>query len=95
VSDHSASQPLSAARPPKRWAGPLLLAALILTPVVILIVSNTESLTVAWAGFTWTAPGWAVMFAIFFGGALFGPVLGWSWRRWRSGGRSAVPPTQG
>jgi len=97
VSDQSPNQPRSAegavARPPKRWAGPLLLAALILTPIAILIGSNTESLTVVWAGFEWTAPGWVVMFAIFFGGALFGPVLAWAWRRWRAGGRTAGAPS--
>ncbi|HUG74168.1 MAG TPA: hypothetical protein VMM81_00635 [Acidimicrobiia bacterium] len=92
MSDQSPSQPRSAARPPRRWAGPLLLAALILMPIAILIGSNTESLTVSWAGFEWTAPGWMVMFAIFFGGALFGPVLGWALR---SGGRSTGSSTQG
>jgi uncharacterized integral membrane protein len=82
-------------RPPKRWAGPLLLAALILTPIAILIGSNTESLIVVWAGFSWTAPGWIVLFSIFFGGALFGPVLAWTWRRWRAGGRSTSRPRPG
>lgn len=99
MSDQSTGQPASAGgavdRPPKRWAGPLLLAVLILTPIAILIGSNTDPDTVAWATFTWTAPKWVVMFAIFFGGALFGPVLAWAWRRWRSGGRSTVPPTRG
>lgn len=98
MSDQSPSQPSPAegpaTRPQRRWAGPLLLAALILTPIAILIGSNTESLTVAWAAFEWTAPGWIVMFAIFFGGALFGPVLAWSWRRWRAGGRSTASPSK-
>ena len=68
---------------PSRWIGPLILAVLILTPIAILVVSNTDTTAVAWAGFEWEAPRWLVLAATFVAGAIGGKVLGWLWRSWR------------
>ncbi|HSM02605.1 MAG TPA: lipopolysaccharide assembly protein LapA domain-containing protein [Acidimicrobiia bacterium] len=68
---------------PNRWIGPLILLLLILTPILILIVSNTDTATVAWAQFEWEAPRWLVLTATFLAGAVGGKVLGWVWRSWR------------
>jgi len=68
---------------PNRWIGPLILLLAIVTPIVILIVSNTETTAIAWAGFEWTAPRWLVLAVTFVAGAIGGKVLGWVWRSWR------------
>jgi uncharacterized integral membrane protein len=68
---------------PNRWIGPLILLVLLITPIVILIVSNTESSTVAWAQYEWDAPHWLVLSATFVAGAIGGKLFGWVWRTWR------------
>ena len=68
---------------PRRWIGPALLLAVVVTPVVILMASNTESASLAWAGFEWNAPGWVVYSATFVAGAVGGKLFGWLWRSWR------------
>jgi uncharacterized integral membrane protein len=68
---------------PNRWIGPLILFLVILVPIVILILSNTETTAVAWAGFEWEGPRWVVLAATFVAGAVGGKVLGWVWRAWR------------
>jgi uncharacterized integral membrane protein len=68
---------------PRRWIGPLILLVAILTPIVILIVSNTETATLAWANYEWSAPQWLVLSATFAAGLVGGKVLGWLWRSWR------------
>ena len=68
---------------PNRWLGPLILFILIVTPIVILIASNTETTAIAWAGFEWEGPRWVVLSATFVAGAIGGKVLGWVWRSWR------------
>lgn len=68
---------------PRRWIGPLILLILVVTPIAILVASNTESSTLAWAGYEWTAPQWLVLSATFVAGAIGGKMLGWLWRSWR------------
>jgi uncharacterized integral membrane protein len=68
---------------PRRWIGPALLAVILVTPFVILVLSNTETTTVSWAGFDWDAPLWLVLAATFLAGAIGGKLFGWAWRRWR------------
>lgn len=66
-----------------KWLGPAILAAAIITPIVILIVSNADPASISWARWEWEAPGWIVLLATFVAGMLFAPVVGWSWRRSR------------
>lgn len=61
----------------------MILLVAILTPIVILIVSNTETATLAWANYEWSAPQWLVLSATFAAGLVGGKVLGWLWRSWR------------
>jgi uncharacterized integral membrane protein len=68
---------------PRRWIGPLILLVIVLTPIVILIVSNTETATLAWANYEWTAPQWLVLSATFVAGMIGAKLLGWLWRAWR------------
>lgn len=69
--------------PSFRWIGPLLLGFLVFAPIAILIISNTDSATVAWAGYEWEGPRWVVLFGTFIAGMLASPLFVWSWRRWR------------
>ena len=71
------------AGPSRRWIGPALLLAIVVVPVVILVVSNPDSITLAWAGFEWSAPGWLVYAATFAAGVVGGKLFGWLWRSWR------------
>ncbi|MBI5157427.1 MAG: DUF1049 domain-containing protein [Acidimicrobiia bacterium] len=80
--DSHSSTPTGSA-PSRRWFGPALLLALVVTPVVILIVSNPDTVTLAWAGYEWEAPGWLVYSATFVAGAVGGKLFGWLWRSWR------------
>lgn len=76
-------EPTQSPDKPNRWIGPLILLLVIITPIVILIVSNTDTTAIAWAGFEWEAPRWLVLAATFVAGAIGGKVLGWVWRSWR------------
>ena len=68
---------------PNRWIGPLLFLILVLTPIVILVVSNTDSVPVSWAGVSWEAPLWIVLAITFAAGAVVTRLFGWVWRTWR------------
>lgn len=91
MTDHPTT-PASSAVPERssRWVGAALLFLAIVVPMLILVVSNTESATVAWAGFEWEAPRWVVLAATFAAGAVGGKVLGWAWRGWRRRRRNAA-----
>ena len=69
--------------PPRRWIGPAILLVALITPVVILILSNRESSALAWAGWEWEAPRWLVLTATFVAGMIGGKLFGWLWRSWR------------
>lgn len=66
-----------------RWIWPALLAAIVITPIVILVLSNTEEATLSWARWNWTAPSWIVLIATFVAGLLVSPLIGWAWKRRR------------
>jgi uncharacterized integral membrane protein len=70
-------------KPSRRWIGTLVLLALVMTPIVILIASNTDTGTIAWAGWEWEAPRWLVLTATFVAGVIGGKLFGWLWRSWR------------
>ena len=71
------------AQPDRRWIGPALLVALVVAPIVILVLSNTETATISWAGFDWEAPLWLLLTATFAAGVVGGRLFAWAWRRWR------------
>lgn len=66
-----------------RWAGPMILAIVLLIPVGILIFSNLSTETVSWFGFEFTAPLWLILVATFVAGMIGGKLFGWAWRRYR------------
>jgi uncharacterized integral membrane protein len=73
-----------------RWVWPALLAAIVVIPIVILMVSNTDDASISWAGWSWTAPGWIVLVATFLAGVLVSPLIGWAWKRRRRRRRAAA-----
>jgi uncharacterized integral membrane protein len=85
---------------PNLWIGPTIFVAVLLTLVLILIFSNTESTNVEFAGFTLTdsAPRWLVLAITFAAGAVVAPISGWAWRTFRKRRRriraelEGVPP---
>jgi len=78
-----AREPAPEVHEPRRWVWPLVLTALVVTPIVILVFSNLEATEVSWAGFDFNQPLWAVLFVTFVAGMVGGKLGGWGWRRWR------------
>jgi uncharacterized integral membrane protein len=76
--------------PSRRWIGFALLLVVVMTPILILIVSNPDTVTVAWANWEWEAPMWLVLTATFFAGIIGGKLFGWLWRSWRRRRRRLV-----
>jgi uncharacterized integral membrane protein len=72
-------------QPPRSRRGflALLLLVAVVTPIVILIASNTDSGAIAWAGWEWEAPRWLVLTVTFVAGIVGGKLFGWLWRSWR------------
>lgn len=67
-----------------RWAGPALLLIFVVIPFVILVISNTDGVTVSWAGFDWeNVPLWLALVAAFVAGAIGTRLFGWVWKTWR------------
>jgi uncharacterized integral membrane protein len=66
-----------------RWLGRFLLVVILLTPILILIFSNTVSATLHFAGFEWKAPLWLVLAATFLVGAVVTRLFGAAWRHYR------------
>jgi len=64
----------------RRWIGPVAFLAIVVTPVLILIFSNTKSADLAFAGASWTAPLWIILAATFVAGALVTRLALWAWR---------------
>ncbi len=71
-----------APRPPRYGFLTLIMLVAVVAPVVILIVSNTDSGAIAWAGWEWEAPRWLVLSATFVAGMIGGKLFGWLWRSW-------------
>ena len=78
-------QPAPDAKPARnrKWIAPVVYAAVVLVPVLILIFSNTASSTLQFAGAEWNAPLWLILAATFVAGALVTRLVGWGWRRMR------------
>jgi uncharacterized integral membrane protein len=76
--------------PSGRGIGAALLLAIVVTPIVVLIVSNPDIATVAWANWDWEAPMWLVLSATFLAGIIGGKLFGWLWRTWRRRKRRLV-----
>ena len=68
---------------PNLWIGPLAILLVVLTPVLILVFSNTGSVPVSWAGFSWEGPLWVILAVTFVAGAVVTRLFGWMWRGWR------------
>lgn len=83
MTDHHHEPRQPSVEKPNRWIGPFLLLLVIGIPMVILVVSNTDSAAIAWAGFEWEAPRWLILLATFAAGIVVGPLFGWLWRAWR------------
>lgn len=67
-----------------RWAGPVLLLTFVVIPFVILVFSNTDGVTVSWAGFDWeNVPLWLALMAAFVAGSIGTRVFSWVWKAWR------------
>ena len=83
---HPAEQPARS----RRWVGPTVFLAVVLTAVAVLIFSNPEATPLRFAGAEWSAPRWAVLAATFLAGAIATPLMGWVWRTWRKRRRPAA-----
>ena len=68
---------------PRTWILPLLFLLLITVPAVILVLSNTDSREVSFAGWTGEAPLWIILAIAFVAGALLTRVVGWTWGKIR------------
>ena len=68
---------------PNRWLGPALFLAIVLTPILILIFSNTASTPLRFAGLEWKAPLWMVLAVMFVAGAIGTRLFGAVWRLYR------------
>jgi uncharacterized integral membrane protein len=75
--------------PARRWVAPSLFVVILLTAVLILILSNTETTPLQFAGAEWSAPRWVVLAATFLAGAIVTRLIGWGWRTWRKRRHSA------
>ncbi len=68
---------------PRTWILPLLFLVVIIVPAVILVLSNTDSREVSFAGWTGEAPLWIILAIAFLAGALLTRVIGWTWAKIR------------
>jgi uncharacterized integral membrane protein len=71
-------------QPVPGWVWPLLFLFALITPVMILVFSNTGSTTIAWLGFEIEAPLYLILLVTFVAGAAGWPLLRWAYRRWRT-----------
>jgi uncharacterized integral membrane protein len=83
TSDEVPQHTHAAEAPSRRWVAPAVFVLLILAAVAILILSNTETTQLKFAGAEWSAPRWVVLAATFVAGAVVTRLLGWVWRTWR------------
>lgn len=68
---------------PNLWIGPLAVLLIVVTPVLILVFSNTGSVPVSWAEFSWEGPLWLVLTVTFIAGGVVTRLAAWMWRGWR------------
>jgi uncharacterized integral membrane protein len=68
---------------PRTWMLPIFFVTVIIVLAAILVLSNTDSQELGFAGFTWEAPLWIILAITFFAGALLTRVLGRAWSAMR------------
>ena len=73
------AQQTQPAETPNLWAAPLLFFVVLLVPTLILVFSNTKSVTLNFAGLDWSAPLWVILLATFAAGIVLGRLFGWLW----------------
>ncbi len=78
-SDGVAASAAEGVEKPRTWILPLVFLAVVTIPAVILVLSNTDSQQINFAGFTWEAPLWIILAATFLAGALLTRAIGWAW----------------
>jgi uncharacterized integral membrane protein len=83
------AEPAPPSSRPRRWLGPALLLLFVVTPVLVLIFSNTESRRVEFAWWEWNAPLWLILVVTFFAGAVITRAATWYFRRRRRRKRTA------
>lgn len=64
---------------PNLWAGPLFFFLLLLTPTLILVFSNLDSVDLKFWGLKWSAPLWLILLATFLAGIVLSRLFGWLW----------------
>jgi uncharacterized integral membrane protein len=69
--------------------GPVLFAAVIVVPVLILIFSNTDSREVGFGPWSWVAPLWIILAVTFVAGAVVTRLLMWVLRTYTRRRRKA------
>jgi uncharacterized integral membrane protein len=83
-------QPAPARARNRRWVGPVVFLTLIVTPVLILIFSNTESRRVEFAWWEWNAPLWVILVVTFVAGAVVTRAAAWAMRTMRKRRKKAA-----
>jgi uncharacterized integral membrane protein len=64
---------------PRTWILPLFFLVLLAAPAAILVLSNTDSQEIGFAGLTWEAPLWIILAITFVAGAILTKVVAWTW----------------
>lgn len=72
---------------PRTWIFPLFFLVVLIVPVAILVLSNTDSQEIGFAGLTWEAPLWVILAITFIAGAVLTRLAGWGWGAVRRRGR--------
>jgi uncharacterized integral membrane protein len=67
------------ATPPRTWVLPLVFLTVLAVPVLILVLSNTDSQEIGFAGWVWEAPLWIILTITFAAGSLLTRLFGWVW----------------
>jgi len=64
---------------PRTWILPVLFFVLLAVPAAILVLSNTDSQEIGFAGLTWEAPLWIILAITFAAGAILTKVVASAW----------------
>jgi uncharacterized integral membrane protein len=75
---------------PRTWILPLGFFVAVAAVVMILVLSNTDSHELGFAGFRWEAPLWIILTVTFVAGAVLTRLVGWIWTSIRKRGRKRL-----
>jgi len=64
---------------PRTWILPVFFFVVLAVPAAILVLSNTDSQEIGFAGLTWEAPLWIILAITFAAGAVLTKVVAWAW----------------